>query len=793
MPDFPHLNLIQIIEKKPYVGYGGGPKRGERANYNLANRKEHFDNIDSQINVIKDSWATELKNREESGLPPLDNQNIIPIFLQIDLAKDIESLKSFGIEIISQEEDGFIIGANADNFELLSLRFEQFLNQTNKKFKDSAAGVLEIISDPVARLRRVLSSDLLSKWENIEEVAEIDVYVAISSYVKTPDYPIQGPKQSDESYASSIDRFKRNYQDWQVRKDEVAMQRQNLLEQMIINPYQADFLGSSQYIEFDDGFACKIRISGRGLKDLVITYPFVFNIEEHDQLISFQGSDELEKLVELEITAPDKDDPRVCIIDSGIQEKHRLLELAIDSELSISYVDGDGDVFDKVSGGGHGTRVAGAALYPEGIDAFEKFIKASFWLQNARILDKDNRLKNSNEAELMQMVVERFKPTKIYNLSVSREKPEIFSHMPVWAASIDKLIWENDILFFIAAGNINTKTNSFDNPEISEYLSNGIPYPEYLKEEKSKITNPALSCFAITVGSICKDEFSFESLNSLGKENFPSSFSRSGLGLWGMIKPDIVEYGGDFVFDSVSKNVIQHEATSLNLIRSTRDNGPAIGKEVVGTSFSTPKVTHIGAQLQKLFPRESCLLYRALIIQSARIPNEANNINEFIRHYGYGLPDLVRATSNSENRVTLYNSGIVNPKNSNIYLIKIPEALNRPGLEYKILIEITLSYKAEPRITRMYTNSYLSAWLDWETSRKGEGLEAFSDRILAKDEQDDEENEDRHRHHRRDQRDRRVRRVGGALTATAWSSTTETATGPPTATCRRSWSRSATR
>lgn len=199
-----------------------------------------------------------------------------------------------------------------------------------------------------------------------------------------------------------------------------------------------------------------------------------------------------------------------------------------------------------------------------------------------------------------------------------------------------------------------------------------------------------------------------------------------------MIKPDVVEYGGDFVIDkTTSNNVIIHEGSSPKLIRSTRDNGPAIGRDVVGTSFTTPKVAHIAGVLQKLYPSESCLLYRALIVQSAKIPAAAINIPDFIQHYGYGIPDVFRATTNSNKRVTLYNSGTVNPKNSNIYLIKIPNEINRPGYDFDVLIEITLSYKAEPRITRRKTSSYLSSWIDWETSRKGESQKDFSERILA--------------------------------------------------------------
>ena len=45
-------------------------------------------------------------------------------------------------------------------------------------------------------------------------------------------------------------------------------------------------------------------------------------------------------------------------------------------------------------------------------------------------------------------------------------------------------------------------------------------------------------------------------------------------------------------------------------------------------------------------------------------------------------------------------------------------------------MEITLSYKAQPRRTRRHRRRYLSTWLDWECSKKGEDSDSFLDRIL---------------------------------------------------------------
>jgi hypothetical protein len=45
-------------------------------------------------------------------------------------------------------------------------------------------------------------------------------------------------------------------------------------------------------------------------------------------------------------------------------------------------------------------------------------------------------------------------------------------------------------------------------------------------------------------------------------------------------------------------------------------------------------------------------------------------------------------------------------------------------------VEVTLSYKAQPRRTRRNRRKYLSTWLDWECSKKGEDPEHFLERIL---------------------------------------------------------------
>jgi hypothetical protein len=173
------------------------------------------------------------------------------------------------------------------------------------------------------------------------------------------------------------------------------------------------------------------------------------------------------------------------------------------------------------------------------------------------------------------------------------------------------------------------------------------------------------------------------------------------------------------------------------LIRSTRDGGKAVSADAVGTSFAAPKVTHIAAALEAAFPQESTLLYRALIVQSARLPAwtnslDANGLYHAIRTMGYGIPDINRALGNSPNRVTLTTRGLehIQARQAKVYQVKVPEDFLRQGEGFDVLIEITLSYVAEPRRTRRNRRKYLSTWLDWTCSKRGEDPHRFLNRVL---------------------------------------------------------------
>nr|WP_294928993.1 S8 family peptidase [uncultured Flavobacterium sp.] len=710
MERFPHLKFLQKVTGKPRLHGGGAPN--EQSLRNKENRSGHFGYLSGRTTKLKTDWQNQINKREELQLAPLD-ADVIPIFLKINpdiIGYDFD-LKQFGIEVISQEEEGFIIGASLDGFNSLNEKIQKFLDDERGGAK--IADFWEIVEGKNWKPIHILSEKLKSIWRQIDEklLYKLEVGVAFDKPIgKIPDPLVRG-------YLNKLQR----YEEEQIERDQRFDERQEEFEKFINHYGQI----TSSLIDLEDSFCCEVEITGKGLKDLVFNYPFVFEISEVDEVAGLNSETDEAGTIDIEVIAPDQNSPEIGVIDSGIMEAHKYISPAIISANSKSYIQGDTSTADYVKNGGHGTRVAGAILYPYGISSLQQPYQLPCFVRNLRVLDKDNSLTHKLPAELMKEIVEDNQDCKIFNLSINSNVACRLKHMSSWAATIDSLINNNKVIFLISAGNI-TKD------DIRHYLSNGSNYPDFLDEPYCRIANPAQSSFAITVGSVNHISFEDSYHKSLGIENEISPFSRIGIGLWGMIKPDVVEYGGGLVVSKNGSTITGKDSISPELVRSTLDGGSAVGSDIVGTSFATPKVSYIVAQLLKLYPDEDVNLLRALVVHGARLPQIffENPTPKSIKHFGYGIPSLDRVTKNTHQRVTFYNTGKIRAEEGHIYSLNIPEFLQSHVEEYDILIEVTLSFTTKVRRTRQKTKSYLSSWLDWTSSKVGEQFEDFKDYVL---------------------------------------------------------------
>lgn len=742
MPDFPHLKLAFKVEgrAKPFKGSGRrNPQAEAITNANKGNNRQlHGQNLASSANTLILKW-NELKEAKRGEGIEFPNNTDIPVFLKVDTAVfNLDSLLNWGIEVISEEKEGYIIGASIDGLDSFQEKVNQFLNQEGT-YKDTAAKIWELVTDESWRVGELLKGELGIIWETIEPNVLYTVQLGVSCYIPNKkEYPVRDKFDFEIKFQKKVAEFKAYETSLQIERDAKQIKREGEIDGYI------GIYGGELHDIWDnevDAIYFKISISGKGLKDLVQTYQYLYEVKLDNKYDLEHVHQTLIDDYALEIIAPDATAAKVCVIDSGIQENHRLIQSAIDTANSRSYVDGDTTTVDYVKQNGHGTKVAGAILYPVSIPKAGQ-VKLESIIQNAKILDRNNRIAtNRFEPKLMQQIIADYYPeTRIFNLSVAEDSAYCGTHMPSLAASIDKLIHENNILFLVAIGNLCLSSNIQKNLGIKEHLQAGKNYPSYLDEAESKVANPGVSYFAITVGSITKEDFEDADYKSLAGRNHVSPFSRTGPGMWGCIKPDVVEFGGNLIRNKISYELVANETTSPELVNSTLHGASVVSKDSFGTSFSTPKVSYIASRLQTEHPTESAQMYRALIIQSARLPEHCfynPSVNDF-RYYGYGIPDVNRALNNSQSRITFIQDGKVGPKKADLYRLKIPDALKGEGKDFRILVEITLAFTAKTRLTRKGSHSYLSNWLEWQSSKYNEKFNSFRSRTIDYLEADEE-------------------------------------------------------
>lgn len=758
--EFKHLSLVLKASGKKKRKKNEFPPTPDVVKQNKHDRIGHSVFLYGKATKQIEDWSDQNEKRVKLNLPelPVDRALLIKIPPE-DM--DLDYLRTtFKFEVVCEYEDGVVIVAtNPEIFTRNLEKIQGFAHQI--KGTGNIARICDIITEETndKRLSRILSEDLYRIWNDLKKKPDSKVTVEISieclGTTIVSDIPQKKGYKSDESYSKAMVKWEEKrkiaYEEW----DEICRIRQVEIDNFIAN-YQGEVLAIYDYVdEFSklDSFEQKLCIPVKCLIDFAENYPYVFEITFPDEIsvdTLLQNLDDSSSL-SFAIKEPLDDSPTVCIIDSGIQEGHVYINKSIKSKLSKSYLPDDTNVADEVDEGGHGTRVAGAVIYPDGVSNIKDEYTLPCYLANARVLDKDKIMPNKLlPSKLLNEIIKDYNikhGIRIFNHSIASNSPHRKKYMSSWAATIDNVSFECDLLFLQAAGNLYGDSNYPQKLGIMQHLNANRAYPQYLLEDVCRIANPAQSLQALTVGSICCGEYDDSDLKSFGINGAVSSFSRSGFGMWNSIKPEVVEMGGDWIRSKHNNSTfLTKEDVCPELIRRSPE-GPAYAKDEGGTSFATPKVSNIAAELQKILPNETALVYKALIVQSARWTNwaESMNANEYInvlRYMGYGLPNLEKATTNDDYRVTYITTGDRKIQGGlvDVYRVRVPNTIK--GLNAEIRIDITLTFAAKPRRTRKGFKGYFSTWVDWTSSKFNENLEGFVDRMLkSEDEGDDAEDE----------------------------------------------------
>jgi hypothetical protein len=778
--NFEHLPLLLRYRGIALLRGFGTPSPQTVANRNA--RQGHSDALRTSGQTLSANWQERRAQRQDQDLPVIPEG--IPILLQVDPSLDLDVLREkFAFEIVAEQEEGFVIVASQD------IEIAPFLAMVNGfavQVHGSAtiAQIHRLFDDPdqADRLSRILSDRLLADWPAIrdEQTYVVDIGVACTGTQEIRAHPKRGKRDTDADWARKERDWSQARSDAYTAWDNIKVAREAEIEEFA-RFYQAEILHLIDGAPFDaavlpDSFTIRLRIVGKGLRDFILNYAYIFEVVEPEDIALPQreGAPVEPPAGRAAPTAPDANAPTVCVIDSGIQEAHVLIQPAIDQVTSHCFLPGrnTNDVGDFVRPGGHGTRVAGAILYGE-VVAKNGTPQLPFWIQNARVLDENNSMPvEMFPPQVVRAAVERFhrspRNTRIFNHSINAYSFCRTRYMSAWAAEIDLLCATYDVLFVQSSGNLPI-TGTNPQPGVRDHLVAGRNYPEYLSEASARVANPGQSLQALTVGSVAYGSLQAGGWSTFAPEaGHPSAFSRSGFGIWSVIKPEIVEYGGDNVRTTNVPPDVQEggriAAACPELVRSTAfPPGPPFDREATGTSFAAPKVARIAAQIQRVLPDEPALLYRALIVQSARWPTWAetmlvtlrdpnsqntpqqraqllDQVGHIIRRIGYGIPDETRATANTDHRTTFITSGekLIRARECHVYQVPIPAELRGQADEFDIRLEVTLSYVAQPRRIRRNLRRYLSTWVDWKSSKLGEGINDFRVRAM-RDEVNDAE------------------------------------------------------
>ena len=225
----------------------------------------------------------------------------------------------------------------------------------------------------------MLGEDLFASWpfpDDKEFVLEVSFKLPTADALK-PKNQTGEREERPEADQQRLTAWEEHRRHAMIEIDNEQMRREELVEQMI-KPYQGVMLSGfahsttphSQFAELSDSFSVRIRMSGRGFKDLIQNHPHVFELSLPDDVLlpDVLGTAAEPDYPPVELVAPGADGKAVCIVDSGIQDNHRMLHAAMDSATSdVLFRCSTNDVADYVVAGGHGTRVAGAALYGQSL------------------------------------------------------------------------------------------------------------------------------------------------------------------------------------------------------------------------------------------------------------------------------------------------------------------------------------------------------------------------------------------------------------------------------------------
>jgi len=449
-------------------------------------------------------------------------------------------------------------------------------------------------------------------------------------------------------------------------------------------------------------------------------------------------------------------DPRldagyVTLFDKGVSRAHPLIRpaLAVEDRHAADPAWGIED------GHGHGTQLAGLALFGDLTNALESPMPlfVGHRLESVKILPdagaNPHHLFGAVTRNAVNAVEANAARRRTFTMAVTTGEDTPHDGAPTsWSSEVDQLaagrsgISKIPRLFIISAGNSDQSRFT-----VGHYL-NVSDHPD------NEIESPAQAWNAITVGAHTEKTILPQGVAGVPVAPFgdlsPTSRTASWNKTW-PLKPDIVLEGGNWVADntpppmghgSLSLLTTDHRFPMRSFMFS-HDTSAA-------TALASKQITELWSDYPDLWPET----IRALYVGSARWtpqmlsylpPNpQKGHYARLFRRYGYGVPDLVRARRSASNALTLIVEDTITPyglsektggdihKEMKLFSLPWPVQALRSLGNLPVTLRVSLSSFIAPNpaeASRGTRYRYASHNLRFKLNRPGENAARFMSRI----------------------------------------------------------------
>ncbi|RAR67101.1 subtilase family protein [Paraburkholderia unamae] len=398
------------------------------------------------------------------------------------------------------------------------------------------------------------------------------------------------------------------------------------------------------------------------------------------------------------IDPPPDDAPGICVLDTGLAAGHPLIAPAVGDTQNFMVAGEDAADLD-----GHGTRVAGLALYGRVFDRLPDQFSPQLRLFAGKVFANDGQDQTRFVEKAVEDAVGYFHDhygCKVFCLSYG-DANKVYDgrHVRGLAYTLDRLSRELDVLFVVPTG------NQADIPD--DALET---FPAYLNNETFRLLDPAPSLNALTIGGLAHFELDHQAqrfpqqieTTPLARRNQPSPFTRIGPSVNGAIKPDLVAEGGNMAWQHRSGRL---SAQRLGVVSTSRHFADGrLFDDDSGTSFAAPQVAHLAASLLRVAPDASSNTLRALLGAHARIPGETDVLvdddEKKLALAGYGSVQSRHLFESEDNAVTLLGSDAIALDHHHFYELALPDDF-WSGRRRPREISVGLAYCPSVRTTRI--------------------------------------------------------------------------------------------